>query len=224
MGRRDWEKVYIAVLVSSCIGMFVLPWLASIFYLGLFLIFLFGWRSRRRRRRLYRALRRTYVPPEVGSNALNIRYRRVNGEASNDGDVSSELIGVLMPIGDRLEVRLISEFDGSESAISLYADRDVIDARSLSRKHGGTGWLKVSEPGICEHQFACELDGNGRRKRDNTRKLGDLLQAHLHIDRCLQCDYELVGNATGVCPECGTPFFRPNDRPVPSGEFDSEDL
>ena len=27
--------------------------------------------------------------------------------------------------------------------------------------------------------------------------------------RCLECGYSLVGNLSGVCPECGTPDVRP---------------
>jgi len=25
-----------------------------------------------------------------------------------------------------------------------------------------------------------------------------------HIGRCRKCDYDLTGNVSGVCPECGT--------------------
>jgi hypothetical protein len=33
---------------------------------------------------------------------------------------------------------------------------------------------------------------------------------------CIRCDYDLIGNVSGVCPECGTPITRPGTRSVPA--------
>jgi RNA polymerase subunit RPABC4/transcription elongation factor Spt4 len=33
---------------------------------------------------------------------------------------------------------------------------------------------------------------------------------------CVNCDYNLTGNESGMCPECGTPIPEDNKEPEPT--------
>lgn len=44
----------------------------------------------------------------------------------------------------------------------------------------------------------------GKRRRKRTR---------LELELCLDCGYNLTGNVSGVCPECGTPIRPAMDVP-----------
>lgn len=33
-------------------------------------------------------------------------------------------------------------------------------------------------------------------------------QRRARLKQCLECGYDLTGNVSGVCPECGTPVYR----------------
>jgi predicted amidophosphoribosyltransferase len=39
---------------------------------------------------------------------------------------------------------------------------------------------------------------------------------HRRIGHCLRCNYDLTGNVSGVCPECGTPITSPGTKSVPA--------
>jgi hypothetical protein len=70
----------------------------------------------------------------------------------------------------------------------------------VSEQRASEAWLGLLCPWIANLLLlgGTGLAGEAARKR----------RAHDHFAiHCRSCDYDLTGNVTGVCPECGTPVY-----------------
>jgi len=189
------------MLIGALIGGFVGG--GPIFLLALLML--------RRRRRVYRNLR-AQLPPEVTPEQVcDVRYASAQRLKSLLKVLPWEMTGILFADENGLAAWLQSSNGKRNLTLRFDPQQHIVEWRGQESffRNGPLNWLAIGTPDEPEHFFTSETGITILGSKDKTQDIVRMLQSSLHMRRCLQCSYELWGNTTGVCPECGTAFARP---------------
>ena len=186
--------------------------------------FLVAWLMLRRRRRIYRSLRAQLPPQVTPEQVCDVRYASARRLKSMLKILPWELTGILFADEQGLSAWLQSGNSKRNLTLRFDPERDVVEWRGQESfmRNGPLNWLAIGTPKAPEHFFTSETGLTILGSKDKTQDIVRMLQSSLHITRCLQCEYELWGNTTGVCPECGTAFARPSAELAGQDDADDE--
>jgi len=79
--------------------------------------------------------------------------------------------------------------------LAIAADAAPAAGRSVATLAMAAGWFTRAAAG------GWKLRARARRARRDAR---------VRLGHCAACDYDLTGNVSGVCPECGTRVLAPS--------------
>lgn len=173
--------------------------------------FLMAWNLLRRRRRIYRDLRAQLPPDVLPEQVCDVRYASARRLKSLFKIFPWELVGILFADEQGLAAWLQSSNGKRNLTLRFDPQQNIVEWRGHESfmRNGPLNWLAIGTPDGPEHFFTSETGMTIFGSKDKTQDIVRMLQSSLHMKRCLQCSYELWGNTTGVCPECGTAFARP---------------
>ncbi len=164
--------------------------------------------------RYVRRTERPFVPHQptrvVPSPLQPCTYRVASSDgsgvaAADTGQAAGSLSAVrLQP--HRQRVRRVSGVREEHRLAMRYKD----EAKRIARVIGG---LLLS---FVTYLFNGVLRLSPRKNERSFRLTRKIHHERIKLGHCQQCDYNLTGNVSGVCPECGTPVAR-----CPEGAKDS---
>jgi|GEM_PF-2558006 len=182
------------------------------------------WVRYKQRRHIYRWLRSSYTARDAIERVFDIRYRSVHTRFLWTRYFFWDSLGLLIMRSNGITLYIVREGRHDVKEIYLSPRCNVIDPIILKAPRGFLNWCFVGQPPAPEHMITAESGYSELSSREDTLEIVTATQAVLHLLRCQRCGYRLAGNETGICPECGVNFPRPNKSPVPNEKVVSEGL
>jgi len=178
---------------------------------GISIIFLAILGARRRKRRLA-SLHFELDASAGGATLLDVRYASERRFRSALKLFPWEMVGVLVVRDDGIDAHLLSTNGKQRKELAFHPDDYTIEWKTPDFfRNGVIPWLIIS--GLNEkHYFTSETGATIFGSKRRTNLLIEQIQSTLRLAKCRQCEYLLWGNTTGICPECGERFPRPETR------------
>ncbi len=166
----------------------------------------------RRRKRLFTELRAEHAESGRDAVLLNARYASERRFRRLLKIFPWEMAGILVVRERGIEAHLATENRKQRLSMSFHPSTHTIEWKNADYfRNGFISWLVVTGPNGERHYFTSETGATIFRSKRRNVDLIEQIQTALRLAKCLECEYVLWGNTTGVCPECGTAFSRPDE-------------
>ena len=166
----------------------------------------------RRRRRLFERLRVEHAASMKGAVVLNARYASERRFRRVFKMFPWEMAGILIVQEHGIDAHLATENGKRRVSLSFRPALHTIEWKKADYfRNGFISWLVVTGSNDERHYFTSETGATIFRSTQRNVDLIEQIQTALRLAKCLKCEYVLWGNMTGVCPECGTAFVRPDE-------------
>ncbi|MCA9255035.1 MAG: hypothetical protein KDA33_05330 [Phycisphaerales bacterium] len=177
---------------------------------GISIIFLAILGARRRKRRL--ASLHSEFEASTGATLLDVRYASERRFKSALKLFPWEMVGVLVVRDNGIDAHLLSTNGKKRKDLAFHPDNHTIEWKTPDFfRNGVIPWLIISGPNE-KHYFTSETGATILGSKRRTHVLIEQIQSTLRLAKCRKCEYLLWGNTTGICPECGEGFLRPESQ------------
>lgn len=166
----------------------------------------------RQRKRLFVQLREEYAASSKDAVVLNARYASEKRFRSLLKLFPWEMAGILVIREQQVDAHFSTENQKRRSSFLFRPTTHTIEWKKADFfRNGIISWLVVTGPGDERHFFTSETGWTIFGSKRRNVALIEQIQTALRLAKCRECEYLLWGNTTGVCPECGTAFARPDE-------------